>query len=272
MTDIIDVLQHITLPDSASNKPSCYAFSLHKSGSTLLFNILHDLAPHVDLTYFSLQDHLFQKGIRPRAQLINTESLFKETGYIYAGFRLFPKNYSVGDIKNSKKIFLMRNPLDALVSLYFSEKTSHAIPKQGQYREDMIKARKELDSVTIDDFVMSKYQAHLSRIDSYIELMKLDNIKLFRYEDIIYTKRAFVTDICSYFDWEVPEDVLHSIADKYDEFPEEENSEVHVRQVHPDNYKKHLTKQTQQILVDKFEKVFDIFGYEPSISSNETPS
>jgi hypothetical protein len=261
MRDIEEFLNQLTLPPSTSEAPSVYAFSLHKSGSTLLFNMLSDLAPHAGLTYFSMQDQMFINGIMPNSEIPNSKLFFKPKGYLYGGFRFFPQAYKLENLNNHKKILLIRNPMDALVSMYFSRKKSHAIPKKGLLREVWLKRRESADAQDIEAFVKEKYKSHIKRIKSYKEILSQDNCVIYRYEDIIYDKLSFLKNICQQYGWVIEEKILTKIVNKYDVFPETEKEESHVRQVHPGNYKKKLSAETQQFLELEFQDILEAFGY-----------
>jgi len=260
-------IDELTLPLPKSDAPSVYAFSLHKSGSTLLFNMLSELSKKLDYEYFSIQDKMFEYGIPPKESLKNTEELFSDKGYVYGGFRFFPKNYSIGEYSKYKSILLVRNPLDALVSMYFSAKSSHKIPKSGILKNIWLKKREETQKQSIDEFVIASAEAHKERVMSYTELLGSECCRLFRYEDIIYDKAEFLRDIADHYAWDVPTNILSEIAKKHDIFPGTEKSSEHVRQVHPGNFKKNLQPETITYLQEIYKDVLEAFGYNPSAQS-----
>ncbi|MBE9527531.1 MAG: sulfotransferase domain-containing protein [Proteobacteria bacterium] len=254
-------INELELPPTQSDEPSVYAFSLHKSGSTLLYNMLAELAPYVGQPYFSIQDQFFSNGIPINQEIAGMERLFNPKGYLYGGFRFFPKHYKIPDLNRHKKILLIRNPLDVMVSMYFSRKSSHIIPDKGKLKTRWLKMRKEALELSIDEFVRKKNQIYLNKLLSYKNMLNQENLLIFRYEDIIYSKKDFLLDILNFYGWDVDSDIVANIADKYDVFPEEEDKTGHIRQVHPNNYKKHLSKETQQFLEEKFEQILLAFGY-----------
>lgn len=254
-------LEQLELPPTTSDARSVFAFSLHKSGSTLLFNMLSELAAYTEQPYFSMQDQFFINGIPINEKIEGVERLFKEKGYIYGGFRFFPTNYILPNMSIHKNILLVRNPLDALVSMYFSQKSSHKIPNKGLLRKIWQKKREDAVSLTIDEFVQKNYKAHLERIMGYSDLLNSGNCRVYRYEDIIYEKFSFLKEISSFYEWDVGDATIRNISDKYDVIPEAENELQHIRQVHPNNYKKHLSIESQIFLKEKFDRVLSAFGY-----------
>jgi hypothetical protein len=264
MNEAQKFIEELTLPPTKSDAPSVYAFSLHKSGSTLLYNMLSELAGHTDMAYFSLQDQIFANGIPNNVEIPGTQNIFKENGYIYGGFRFLPTSYEIPNLCNHKKILLIRNPLDVLVSLYFSRKSSHKIPEKGKLREMWKKKREKVQNEDINDFVLNEADKHLKRMESYNQLLSDVNLRIYRYEDIIYDKKEFIHGILDFFEINVAEKKIDKVVDKHDVFPEAENESEHVRQVHPGNYKKHLAKSTIDTLNLKFGAILAAFGYLPS--------
>lgn len=266
MTDYEKFISELELPPTQTDSPSVYAFSLHKSGSTLLFDMLTELAPHVGYTYFSLPNKLFSNGINPKAPLPGATKFFEDKGYVYGGFRNYPdsRSYVLPELSEFKKILLVRNPLDTLVSMYFSERKSHVIPKVGEYREIMLKQRESALNMTLDEFVRERYKSWITAIKSYVRILDQENLYIFRYEDIIYEKKTFLIDICRIFGWKADSNEIDRIASKYDVFPDKENEDQHIRQVHPGNHKKHLTDETRYFLEMKFSDVLEAFGYKVS--------
>ncbi|PHR50803.1 sulfotransferase domain-containing protein [Cycloclasticus sp.] len=264
MSDIEESLNQLTLPASKSEAPSVYAFSLHKSGSTLLFNMLARLAPYAGQPYFSLQDQLFSQGIQHNpstAKLALPNNFFQPKGYLFGGFRFYLDLYNIPNIQEHKKILLIRHPLDVLVSTYFSEVYSHKAPKKGALVQIWQKKREHAAKQSLESFVMDEYKPLLIKILSYKNMLNQPNFKLYRYEDIIYSKKDFLRDIVRFYEWNIADDVLTKIANQFDKFPSKEKKNDHVRQVHPGNYKKHLSYETISALENEFEAILYAFGY-----------
>ena len=80
----------LALPPAVSDRPSVFAFSLAKAGSTLLYNMLRELAPAAGLTYFSPEDALFAANVGANDRPTDIGDVFRPTGYCYGGFRQFP--------------------------------------------------------------------------------------------------------------------------------------------------------------------------------------
>ena len=170
-------------------------------------------------------------------------------------------------IQERKKVWLIRDPRDAVVSLYFSESYSHPLPKQGKFKGMFQKRRNMALSTDIDSYVLKKSKAVLFDWNSYLNISNFnDNLKVFRYEDVIFNKYQWVKDICSYIGLELPEANLKTIADKHDIVPEQENVHQHIRKVVPGDHKEKLDKQTIEELNVIFQPILEQYGYLQDIS------
>ena len=83
--------------------------ALPKAGSTLLFGLLHDLAPLAGLAYVSLQDFFFLRGLRLTGQPHEAGGLFRPRGYCYGGFR-GPPPYAIPILDAARAVVLVRDP------------------------------------------------------------------------------------------------------------------------------------------------------------------
>jgi hypothetical protein len=256
----------LNIPPPASDRASCFAYSLHKAGSTLLFDMLRDLAPHVGLTYFSLEDRLFALGIGHGEKPLTHGDLFAATGYLYGGFRWFDPACKIADFKTCKKILLVRHPLDILVSRYFSFTQSHSNPGGGNesvFADHIQKQRNLAAKLDVEQFALQIAQERLAYYLSYSPILTDKNLAIYRYEDIIYDKAEFMRQICAHLGFRVAEDVIDEIAARYDVFPQDESPGDHVRQVHPGNYRKHLSPNAIEFLLEYFDPILRAFGYKP---------
>ncbi|MEQ9301131.1 MAG: sulfotransferase domain-containing protein [Cyclobacteriaceae bacterium] len=237
---------------------SFFVFSLVKAGSTLINNIVKEICDHNRISTISIYDQAFIQGIRTRNVPSAVKRIILDRGYGYLGFRhYFPFN-DPPDLSRNKKILLVRDPRDILVSLYFSNYFSHVVPKEGEARQAFIRLRTE--SITsIDSFVLQKAESLLSEYKVYLQQIAQPLWKIYKYEDIIYQKRTWVEDLAQYLDLEMNDDLLRNILRNYDIFPAVEDQNSHIRQVHPGNFKKHLKHETISNLDYKFHDILKSF-------------
>lgn len=249
---------------SRDDLPSVLAFAMPKSGSVLLDRLLRELTATMKLPYVSIMEEFFKLGIPDNLFPKETSVIFRPNGYCYGGFRYLPKSFEIPIVHDVKKILLIRDPRDMLVSHYFSMLKSH--PERGKKLDSSdtrMKSRDLAQETLIDDYVLRMRKRFKIFLDHYQHLCETDDVKIYRYEDIIYDKVAWVEDICRYFDWPIDPSVQEKIAKRHDVIPKAEDDSQHVRQVHPGNYAKKLKPETIDALTEYFEDSMTFYGYAP---------
>ncbi|MGB3401842.1 MAG: putative capsular polysaccharide synthesis family protein [Microcoleaceae cyanobacterium] len=244
---------HITMPQPAA-VPSFFAFGMHKSGSVMLMSIIRDICSHLEIPLIEFEKFLYKKGIEREAVSPNLSHAFPKQGYCFSSFRVFPSYLESVDVTGLKKILLIRDPRDMIVSSYFSIKKSHPIAP-GDRGEKLDQKRKALLDTEIDDFALTQAKVIHPRMKLFQEKMSTDpNWKLFRYEDIIFNKYQWVKDILAFLEFELEDETIKAIAEKYDIVPGKENESVHIRQVTPGDHKRKLQPET----IEKLNQEFDL--------------
>ena len=97
--------------------------------------------------------------------------------------------------------------------------------------------------------------------EKYMNMPK-ENLKVYRYEDVIYEKVEWVNDMCKFLDIDIEAQNIKNVVSKFDIIPEKGKLTAHIRQVHPGNYKKYLTYETISIVNEQLNKVNEAFGYQ----------
>ena len=244
--------------ETSSDRPSVLALSLPKAGSVLLDGIMKMLCERCGLTYVSIMEAFFQVGVIETDIPSETSQLFRESGFCYGGFRYYPTQFDIPISNTAPAILLVRDPRDMLVSLYFSALKSH--PKRG--RDGANPASEAAAEMNIENYVKRFAKMYKMRMKDYcVFLDRRPDTKVFRYEDIIYDKVAWVGDICSHFQWGIPEEDQANIANHWNIIPDAEQPDAHVRQVHPGNYLNKLTPETINWLNDFLGDEMVAFGY-----------
>lgn len=243
--------------------PSVLLFALPKSGSTLLDRMVREVSAEAGLTYVSIMEEFFKLGIPDNLIPPATSEIFLEKGYCYGGFRYLPRAFNIPIMASAKKVLLVRDPRDMLVSHYFSMKSSHPAPgktlKSTSIKMGMRDLAQELD---IDAYVMGAVnRGFINFLTDYVDVCGKHDFKIYRYEDVIYEKKAWLTDICQYLGWTVSDRVIARTVAKHDQFPSAENESKHIRQVHPGNYKTKLKPETIAALTETFAGPMQVFGY-----------
>lgn len=231
----------LTVPEPTHSRPSCYVFAYAKSGSTLLDRMIRQYCGARDIATFSLNGEAFQKGVRP--QEINPDALkcFSPEGVIYTGFRSYPAHFDL-ELDNCKIILLVRDPRDMLVSLFYSMVKSH--PELRDTTGSWSKEIEDADTKGLTNFVLERSFSYKMYHRRYSEALKGREVKVYKYEDVIYNKREWLIDILNYLEIKVEDHLVDAVVAKNDIIPDKEDDTQHVRQVHPGNYKKKLDQDT----------------------------
>jgi hypothetical protein len=270
-------------PTAVPTRNSVVTFALPKAGSVLLDNVMKELSKEVGLSYVSIMFEYFNLGISDDCPP-DTSEIFLRYGYCYGGFRYLPK-FSIPILPFVKKVLLVRDPRDMLVSHYYSMLKSH--PAINGALNSGTKQRELAMQLDIDAYVREtapaykeylstyrqlcvKYGAHFYRAKGargrrltqlWNNLVHRRQIRIYRYEDIVYSKRHWIQDLCKWFGFDVSKERCAEIAGRYHYVPEKEDENIHMRQVHPGNHKSKLSKETIEYLTGFFSNDMKFFGY-----------
>jgi Sulfotransferase domain len=259
-----------TLPPTKSPEtPSVYVFSLPKAGSVLLDNIMRALSEQAGVTYVSLMGSLFELGLSEKDIPSAASKVFAYDGYCFGGFRAYPKTFEIPNLSTKKSILLVRDPRDMLVSHYYSMRSSHARPGKALTTSMKELPRREKALVmSVDEYALDLASYYARQFGRYMDVLEKhrDNFTVFRYEDVIFNKRAWVADICKAFGWALPERAINKIADKNDVIPRAENEAKHIRQVTPGDGMRKLQPETIETLNTLLEKQLACFGYDQEVA------
>lgn len=245
----------IDLPEPSPCFESKFVFSFAKSGSTLLNDLLFTYCPQVKVPVVSVYDQAFLQGVNTHEVGEEVEPILKKEGYLFSGFRHFP-NFDFSTGKN-KVVLLVRDPRDMVVSRYYSMAKSHVIPKGVEFLK---KNREKAKLMSIDDFAIQHIKTYVAQQKKYARALEESTQKVYRYEDVIYEKENWLSDILKYLEIDRNPSLIRSVVKKFDVIPKAENEDLHIRQVHPGNYKKKLKPETiEQIsnLASDFLRTFD---------------
>lgn len=242
-----------------------FVFAFHKSGSVLLNGMIDDLCRFAKVPVLNLPEILFRKGVKWAEVASVPAGLFDQEGVVFSGFRHMPgKAFSIRFREDDAVILLVRDPRDILVSLYFSMKFSHSLPKAGGVRNRLEEQRKTAESMEIDDYVIDAAPALKKQYDSYRKgLLERDDIdtRIFRYEEVIFEKERWMADLAEHLGLALPEAQRKRIVAKHDVVPEREDPSSHVRRVAPGDHAEKLSQETIAYLNEFFREVVSPFGY-----------
>ncbi len=249
----------VMLPEPRPGIKSAYLFSFHKSGSTLMDNMVWDYCEAQGVPTFSLFNSAFDSGVPTSEILKDAKYCFSREGRIYTGFRHYPL-FDM-DLKGVQCVLLVRDPRDMLVSLYFSLTKSHVVPV---FHQKFKQNRTQAAQLELDDFVLQKAPEYLNSFNRYQQLLPAESLTTYRYEDVIYKKRIWLSDLVNKLDLPLSRRLIDKVAKKHDVFPNNEDESQHIRQVHPGNYRVKLKPETISSLNDTLRPFLNFFGYETS--------
>ncbi len=247
-----------------------FAFSLHKSGSTLFYNLLRSVARRSQnadcgrtLSYVSIPDQLFNEGIPGKVLLdpgFTPDVPLDGTDTIYGGFRFVPGFINEAHLKDAGTMILVRDPRDLLTSLYFSVLKSHRVPG-GEAGEQMMRLREKAQEMGIDWFVLSRArnQDWVERFERISSLRSAG--KSWRYEDVVFSKSSWFDEILEYLRLDLPAGVRKAMVERVDIVPESDRPDEHVRQVRPGDHRRKLKPETIEELNDIFGVTLKTWGY-----------
>ena len=245
------------------SKEIYFLFGVRKSGSSILNNIVTAIASMNDMHYIDVAGSLFQKGIRvAERQRDPGLGILLRPGDLYAGFRNFPVGLAEDRrLRLGRKVLMVRDPRDALVSEYFSNAYSHSIPQSGQTRNDMLTERAAALNSEIDAFVLKKAASLKTTLGEYAALQPGPGLRLLRYEDVITEKRALIAQLCEFYSWVTTEQQVDQILGWADIIPSAERPTEFIRKVVPGDHREKLSTGTIERLNEIFADEMAKYGY-----------
>lgn len=245
------------------DRPSFFVLGVRKSGSTILNRMLRTLSQHQGLAFLDVAGKLFEAGVRVRDwQRDPGLACLLGGGNVYGGFRTCPIALLDEPLFIAcRKVLLVRDPRDALVSEYFSNAFSHSVPQGTDTRAQMLQLRREALASPIDDFVVSRAPGMACTMLEYAPLLRDPLLKLYRYESIIADKRRMLEEIAAHFAWSVDEARLKGILAWADVFPQEERPTEFVRRVRPGDHRDKVSAPAIGQLNELLAEPMRVFGY-----------
>jgi hypothetical protein len=254
------------MPESGGDFAECYAFSIHKAGSTLMHRMIAEVCQVAGIPGLSIPDALFREGVLANDWEKDQRILeLIGPGRIYFGFRHLPPvllDDRVG-LRGKKCALLVRDPRDALVSQYYSfggKHVSHRPPARNA--EVFLEKVRSTETWGIDKYVLRSARSHLKKLVSYKDNLNFSNVLLRRYEDVYFDKRTFLADIFQHFGIAVSPETLDEVARSNDVRPTDEDPSRHIRRGLPGDHVNKLKPATIRKLNDIFSDTCSWYGYD----------
>lgn len=144
------------LINNSNNKiDSIFFFTTHKCASTFITKALPLLCKDANRSYFDFSTRIWNLGnkisLRDPFDLEHCEYLYKRYGEVYGPLRT---PIDIPLVNECNNILFLRNPLDLLISSYYSIAFSHGLPKNTNSRNDFLKDRSLALEEGIDQYVL----------------------------------------------------------------------------------------------------------------------
>lgn len=245
--------------------PVFLSLGVRKSGSTMLHRVVNFLSNRNHINVVDVPSTFFRNGFTAQHWQALDLTPLVQPGNCYLGFRSFPETLAQSDIyRDARKIFMFRDPRDALVSEYFSDAYSHAIPKKdvaGEGRELFLKKREEAQGADIDQWVLDKVGGIRKTLTAYAAALDDPNCLVLRYEDYVFQKRRMIAKILDHFGWAIEVSRLNKLLAEIDVVPDSEDKSRFVRKVVPGDHIAKLKPETVRRLNKRLEDVMHLYDY-----------
>jgi hypothetical protein len=246
---------------------TCFVLAVRKCGSSILNSMVAELARSNGRHYLDIAGQFYHANVPERLwRQAPASRRLLVPGQVHGGFRAMPLIFAGHPVYTAaRKILLVRDPRDALVSEFFSNAYSHAMPRAagaGGAAQDMLALRQAALRASIETYVL-RQAAALNHTFVEYAAASADRLTLvFRYEEVIMAKREWLRDIADHFGWAKPgEALLDDIMGWADVVPESEQPGQFVRRVRPGDHKEKLSRAVIARLDEILAPALSLFSY-----------
>ena len=254
------------LADGSAQEPR-FVLGIRKCGSSLLNSMLNDLGRLNGMPFVDVGGRFFSANIAEQEWRHDPAVLqMLAPGMVYGGFRTMPLVFAQSPLyRKSRKVLLVRDPRDALVSEYFSIAYSHSLPEAdgaGGVRDEFLAMRRATLAASIETVVLERAASMNQAFVEYAEAAADPLTKVYRYEDVILNKRPWVQSMAEHFGWraDMP-GMLDGMMGWADKVPTQERSQEFVRRVIPGDHREKLSASVIAALGVALRPAMGLFGY-----------
>lgn len=252
--------------DTGAAGPADFVLGVRKSGSSMFNRITVLLARTNGRNFVDVAERFFASNI-PAGAWVKDDAVraVLHAGNVYGGFRNFPVALARSPIyRNGRKVFLYRDPRDALVSEYSSNAFSHGLPPktaEAGARERLLLQRERALAMDINAYVRGRCRLMRNTIAPFRVVLDDPRARSFRYEDIIFDKARFIAEVAGHFGWTCGPEAMADILRQVDVKPDVENPKAFPRRVTPGDHREKLNAATIAQLNEELAEVLEVFGY-----------
>ena len=251
--------------------PSSIAlFTVERAASRYVANLMRALALDAGMTPIDLDSYFFELG-KVQEWLGSGRSVppgtFRDRGYCYGPFRTsYPRLFD-GD--RLRFLLALRDPRDALVSLYFSYcyEPSRPLLADDRFTEEGEAKRRRFRSQSVDEFVTMAFTSWRHIRKSYRDycdhLLGKSNVLFVRYEDMVEDFDRWLESVVEFFEFRPAPELLAGIRATAGFPVSGERVDAQKRQVLPGDHKRKLAPETVDTLTRECEDILVRLGYAP---------
>lgn len=243
-------------------KESVYFYSLHKAGTSLFTHVLRHAN---ELTHVDYETMLFDNKLPETIT-------YEKYGHLYGVVRIVAAKHTLAHskltqyistkkfVKDKTVVFLVRDPRDIIVSLYYSMGFTHVSSSNPQIENELQTIRDNLKTQELDEFALDRYPIIRERFEILYELSNsCKNSVVLRYEDLVNNFDKFMNDFSKYIS--IPEERKEELFQASRPRVSEDFS-AHKRSGKIGQYREKLKPETIRELNQKLKPVLEKFGYD----------
>lgn len=247
-----------------------FVLGIRKCGSSIMNSMLTDLAKLNSVQFVDVGGVFFAANIPEHVWRVDPAvRALLAPGNLYGGFRAMPLVFDKMAIyQKAPKILLVRDPRDALVSEYFSIAFSHALPNASPAdegaRSEFLSLRGQALSSQIEEIVVDRAEALCNTFLEYEAARNDPLCKLYRYENVIMKKPAWLRSMAAHFGWQPGSQAfIDGMMSWADVVPDEEKSQNFIRKVVPGDHRAKLSPVVIAKLNEILRPAMELFDYAP---------
>lgn len=240
-----------------------FALGVRKSGSSVFSNICAALAMANGVNVVDVPGVMFERGHTVHAW--NGSPRLGDAvrpGNMYIGFRDAPTAlFAHPAFRAARKILLVRDPRDALVSEYFSNAYSHSLPQVNPDGSTIAQERRKALETSVDAYVTERVGFLDATVAAYAPILDDPTLVVMRYEDVILEKAAWIGAIARHFGLAADEALVAGILGWADVRPGAEDPTRFIRRVTPGDHVDKLSPGTIAAIDAALSPVWARLGY-----------
>lgn len=234
---------------------------MHKAGSSIADKIIVDFCEEKGYQLDRISKKVFDSPLRESDVYIQYQKdMVLEDVYYGMARGFYIENMEI--LPDLKAIVQVRDPRDCLTSAYYSFRESHVIPNDPTKRKLMEDQRKEVNQLSIDEYVtqnVNNYRRRMKVLRGLVETHT--DVLLLTYEEMVCDTERWLQRVARFIDQPVTSHLRERIGDKIDFSVPVENSARHKRQVLPGDHRRKLDSKTIDEISHSMREELEYFGY-----------